>query len=140
MRGEVPVWALAAFGPASIDLMGEPIQGSDQHNRRLDEDLAHHPVVEDEVPDAELWDEPQHDSIVTDAETDQDRTDLRSEIATYIPSRSYPVTGADLVGAAEAANAPDRVLDRLRALDSDGRLADATELWDALGLGPGRRS
>jgi hypothetical protein len=120
--------------------MGEPIQGSDQHNRRLDEDLAHHPVVDDEIPDAERWDEPEHDNIVTDAETDQDRTDLRSEIATHLPSRAYPASGADLVRSAEAADASDRVLDRLRTLDPERQITGSAELWDALGLSPGRRS
>jgi hypothetical protein len=120
--------------------MGEPIQGSDQHNRRLDEDLAHHPVVDDEIPDAERWDEPEHDNVVTDAETDQDRTDLRSEIATHLPSRLYPATGADLLRAAQAADASDRVLDRLGALDADRPIANAAQLWDALDLSPGHRA
>jgi len=120
--------------------MGEPIQGSDQHSRRLDEDLAHHPLVEDEIPDAELWDEPGHDNIVGDSEADQDRTDLRAQIASYLPPRAYPATGADLAGAAEAAGAPDAVLDQLRTLDPDGQLTSAEQLWDALGLSPGHRS
>ena len=136
---DVPVGAQRPAPPPNIDAMGEPIQGSDQHNRRLDEDLAHHPRVEDEIPDAELWDKPEHDNVIGDAETDPDRTDLRAEIAAYLPSRAYPASGADLAGAAEAAGAPDQVLDRLRALDPGSRVTGAEQLWDALGLSPGRR-
>ena len=119
--------------------MGEPIQGSDQHSPRLDDELAEHPRMLDEMADAQLWDEPEHDDIVTDSEADQDRTDLRAEIGKYSSLVAFPATGADLVGIAVRSDAADAVLDRLGGLDPDQRFASPADLWDALGLSPGRR-
>jgi hypothetical protein len=119
--------------------MGEPIQGSDQHSPRLDDELAERPRVLDETPDAQLWDEPEHDDVVTDSEADQDRTDLRAEIGKYASLAKFPATGADLVGMAVRNDADDAVLDRLGGLDPDQRFESPAALWDALGLSPGHR-
>jgi glutamine synthetase adenylyltransferase len=120
-------------------VMGEPIQGSDQHSPRIDEELADHPRVLDEMTDAQLWDEPEHDDVVTDSEADQDRTDLRAEIGKYASLTTFPATAADLVGVAVRSDAADEVLDRLQDLDPDQTFAAPSDLWDALGLSPGHR-
>lgn len=119
--------------------MGEPIQGSDQHSPRVDDELADRPRVVDEMADAELWDEPEHDNVVTGSETDQDRTDLRAEIGKYTSLAAFPATGADLVGIAVRSDAADEVLDRLGGLDPDREFDSAADVWDALGLSPGHR-
>lgn len=120
--------------------MGEPFQESNQHTRRIDEDLAHHGVVDEEIADAERWDEPGHDGIVSESEADQDRTDMRSEIGGYTSLVAFPATGRSLAEAAQSAAAPDRVVERLRRLDPDAEYASAAEMWTALGLSPGTRS
>src|SRR5688572_20503458 len=117
--------------------MGEPIQGSDQHSPRLDEELARDPSTEDENTDKNLWDEPGHDGVVGDSETDRDRTDLRAEIGTYIAGVPFPASSDDLISAATDAGASARVIDRLSGLEPDVRFANTAEVWVALGLGTG---
>jgi hypothetical protein len=74
--------------------MGQAFQGGDKHNPRLDEELAGDPVAGEETPDATLWDAPGHEGIVSDAETDPDRTDLRPRIGAYVSLASFPADGA----------------------------------------------
>jgi hypothetical protein len=119
--------------------MDESIQGSDQHNRRLDDDLAREPAGEDETPDVGLWDEPGHDGVVSGFDGDPDRTDLRAEIGQYLSLATFPTQARTLITTAEQANASDAVLIRLRALEPDARFSNAQELWEALGLGSGPR-
>src|SRR5262249_15036756 len=119
--------------------MDEPIQGSDQHNRRLDDDLVREPTDEEETPDVGLWNEPGHDGVVSDFDGDPDRTDLRSEIGEDLSRATFPTHAHTLIAAAEPANASDAVVDSLRGLERDARFAGAQELWDALGLGSGPR-
>ena len=120
--------------------MGEPIQGSDQHSPRLDEELVREQPVEDETVETDLWDRPGRDGVVTESESDPDRTDLRAEIGTYVSRVRFPARGAELVAAAEAAGASDRVLSWLNDLNGAERYANAAEVWTALDLGSGRRS
>ena len=119
--------------------MGEPIQESGQHNRRLDDDLVREPGAEEETPDTGLWNEPGHDGVVSDADSDPDRADLRSEIGQYVSLVTFPTEARTLIASAEDANAPDAVLVSLRRLEPDARFTDARDLWDALGLGSGPR-
>jgi hypothetical protein len=119
--------------------MGEPVQGSDRHSARLDEEMARDPAVAEETADAELWDLPGRDGVVSDSEADPDRTDLRAAIASYVAGVSFPASGDDLTSAAESADAPPIVIERLAGLDRAARLASPSELWTALGLAPGRR-
>ena len=120
-------------------LMDESIQGSDRHNRRLDNDLVREPAGEDETPDIGVWNEPGHDGVVSDFEGDPDRTDLRSEIGQYLSLVTFPTQASTLIAAAEQANASDAVMVSLGGLERDARFTDARELWDALGLGSGPR-
>jgi hypothetical protein len=130
-------FALSANGYA--ELMSEPLQGSDRHNPRLDDDMGREPAAEDETADPRLWDSPGHDDVVTDTETDPDRTDLRSQIGKQVSLVGFPARAGTLVAAAEANDASDPVLEALEKLDPAARFADTSELWDALGLSPGRR-
>jgi hypothetical protein len=124
---------------STVSPMGEPIQGNAKHNPRLDDALAGHPDVEEETVDAEFWDQPAHDGVVTSAETDVDRRDLRSEIGTFVSTMTFPVDAQHLIAAAETRDAPDRVLERLRRLDPRTSFRTPVDLWDALDLGSGGR-
>ncbi len=119
--------------------MDESMQSSDQHNRRLDDDMVREPADEEETPDVGLWDEAGHDGVVSDFDGDPDRTDLRSEIGQYLSLTTFPTQARALIAAAERANASDAVLVSLRGLERDARFTDAQQLWDALGLGSGPR-
>jgi hypothetical protein len=94
---------------------------------------------EEETPDTELWDAPGHDGVISDAETDPDRTDLRSEIGWYVSLVAFPAATRSLIAAAEQRNASDAVLDQLRSLQPDRRFEHPGDVWEALGLSPGRR-
>jgi hypothetical protein len=86
---------------AAVGLVGESFQGSDRHNRRLDDELVRDPGDEEEAPDAELWDAPGHDGIVTDPDRDPDRVDLRSEIGKYVSLVTFPAEVRALIAMAE---------------------------------------
>ena len=70
--------------------MGLSPQSSDKHGQWLDDELARNPSDENETPDPEFWDTPGRDGIVTDAETDPDRTDLRSKLANTFRWSRFP--------------------------------------------------
>jgi hypothetical protein len=119
--------------------MGEPLERSDQYSRRVDDELARNPTGEDESADVGLWDRPGRDDVVSDAESDPDRTDLRSEIGQYVSLVTFPTEVRELVAVAERQDAPDEVLAELRRLDPRALLASTTELWAALDLSSGSR-
>ncbi|HEY2949636.1 MAG TPA: DUF2795 domain-containing protein [Micromonosporaceae bacterium] len=119
--------------------MGQSIQGGDQHNPRLDDELVHDPGADEETPDAKLWDTPGHDGVVTDAESDPDRTDLRSKIGLYVSLVAFPTDGDALVAMARTKDAPDEVLVELSRLEPGTRFTNATEVWEALGLSSDHR-
>ncbi|HEY3010358.1 MAG TPA: DUF2795 domain-containing protein [Micromonosporaceae bacterium] len=119
--------------------MGQSIQGGDQHNPRLDDELAHDPGAEEETPDTKLWDTPGHDGVVTDAETDPDRTDLRSKIGLYVSLVVFPTNGGALIAMAQRKDAPDEVLAELSRLEAGTRFSNPTEVWEALGLSSDER-
>jgi hypothetical protein len=114
--------------------MGLSPQSSDKHGHWLDDELARNPSDENETPDPELWDTPGHDGIVTDAETDPDRTDLRSKIGQYVSLVTFPAKVKDLIAMAADKDAPDEVLTELRRLDPGTTYPNTAELWAALGL------
>ena len=115
------------------------MQGGEQHSQRLDDELVRDPADVAETPVAGLWDRPGHDGVVTDAENDPDRTDLRSEIGQYVSLVTFPADVQTLIAVAESNDAPDDVLAELRKLEPGTRLANTTELWDALDLGSDHR-
>jgi Protein of unknown function (DUF2795) len=109
-------------------------QGSDRHSQWLDDALARDPGVEEETPEAQLWDMPWHDGVVEDADSDLDRVDLRSEIGRYVSLVPFPTDAKTLIAGVERMGAPDNVLEELRAIDPGERFANPAELWAALGL------
>jgi hypothetical protein len=119
--------------------MGLSPQSSDKHGQRLDDELARNPSDEEETPDPELWDSPGRDGIVSDRETDPDRTDLRARIGQYVSLVKFPAKVSTLVASAEAKDAPAEVLAELRELDSDTTYPNPAELWNALGLSADHR-
>jgi hypothetical protein len=120
--------------------MGESIQGGDQHNQRLDDDMGREPAAEEETPDPKLWDAPGHDGIVTQAETDPDRVDLRSQVGGYVSLVRFPARGRDLVAMAKSRNASDDVLAALGRLNPDERFMHTADVWVTLGLSSGHRT
>ena len=119
--------------------MGEPQERSDQYSRRVEDDLARNPADGDESADVGLWDRPGRDDVVSDTDSDPDRTDLRSEIGQYVSLVTFPAEVRELTAAAERQDAPDKVLAELRRLDPHTPLANTTALWAALGLSSGSR-
>ncbi len=115
------------------------MQGGDRHSRWLDDALVRVRSVEEETTDPRLWDAPGHDGVVTDADSDPDRAQLRSDIGQYVSLVHFPADARTLVSVAESKDAPDHVLEQLTSLDSGARFADTTELWAALGLGSSKR-
>lgn len=127
-------------GPAAtVSRMGDPIQGSDQHNRRLDEDVTRDPGDVEEEPEVSLWDRPGRDDVISGAANDPDRTDLRSEIGQYTSFVAFPAATPALITAAESRDASDEVLSALRGLDPKARFNTPEDLWSALDLGTGKR-
>ena len=120
--------------------MAESVQSGGQEPRRLADELLRDAGSEEETPDTALWDAPGHDGLITDSETDPDRTDLRSEIGRYVSLVAFPAGTRALIATAERQNASDAVLAELRSLEPDDRFEQPGDLWDALGLSPGRRS
>jgi len=114
-------------------------QSSNKHAQWLDEALVRNPGDPAETADAELWDTPGRDGIVSEDAGDPDRTDLRSAIGRHVSLVSFPARGADLLQVARDGDAPDPALDELGRLDPDEIFDNPTELWDALGLGSHRR-
>ncbi len=119
--------------------MAESPRSGERYSRRLDDELARDPGDVDETADTQLWDTPGRDGVVSDADGDPDRTDLRSAIGAYASLVQFPTTARALISAAEDGDAPDEVLRALRGLDPDDTLANMVELWDVLGLGSGHR-
>lgn len=120
--------------------MGEPMQGSAQHNPRIDDDIDREPAAVEEVTDTTLWNGPGQDGVVGPAENYADRADLRSDIGSYISLAHFPTDAEALAVVARRNSAPDNVLDELGALAPAARFANAAEVWAALGLSPGRRA
>ena len=100
--------------------MGEPIQGGDQHNPRLDDELVRDPGAEEETSDAKLWDRPGHDGIVTEADSDPDRNEVLFFNREYL-RESLPANNAqrDTANAFKIqANSPEETLKVAKAIDA----------------------
>jgi Protein of unknown function (DUF2795) len=116
------------------------MQGGDRHSRWLDDALTRvRGVEEEETTDTRLWDAPGHDGVVTEADSDPDKAQLRSDIGQYVSLVHFPADAHTLVSVAESKGAPDHVVDELASLDEGERFADTTKLWAALGLGSSKR-
>jgi hypothetical protein len=125
-------------------------RGSDKHSPRLDEELDHEtrslqqgaPVesrVEEHreqespgdgqpTPDARLT-----GGRATAASLDLDDAETRADIARFLTPSTFPADRERLVADAEGNQAPDEVLERLRALPAGRTYENVQDVWGALG-------
>jgi hypothetical protein len=125
-------------------------RGSDKHSPRLDEELDHEtrslqqggPVesrVEEHreqegpgdgqpTPDARLA-----GGRATAASLDPDDAETRADIARFLTPSAFPADRERLVADAEANQASDQVLERLRALSAGRVYENVQDVWGALG-------
>jgi len=126
-------------------------RGSDKHSARMDDALeaevsglirSGHDSREDwNSPEPSGEDQPDVDLVpngtlsggVPDGMTEQD-VERRSELASYL-GRVWPATGASLVDFATANDAPDAVLDTLRAVPQGRVFDNLQDLWSAVSGG-----
>jgi hypothetical protein len=128
-------------------------RGSDKHSPRIDEELDHDTrsiqqgapiesrVEEFREQEGPGEDQPTPEPRLTEPRLTEERTgsldlddaDARSDIARYLDPSAFPADREGLVANAEANNAPEAVLERLRALPA-GRTYDALpDVWAGLG-------
>jgi hypothetical protein len=124
-------------------------RGSDKHSARMDDALAHdveglvraghdsreewnspEPSGEDQ-PDVDLVPDGTLAGGVPDGMTEQD-VEARSELAGYLGRSVWPAVGQRLLEIAEGNEAPDHVLDRIRALPAGREYANVQDAWRAL--------
>jgi hypothetical protein len=128
-------------------------RGSDKHSPRVDEQLGAEVaglVAAGRDTHAEEWksaepsgeDQPEVDLSadgdlhggVPDGMTEAD-VEGRSRLAAYLGKGVWPATGEQLVEVAQGRNAPDAVLDQLRALPAGRVFTNVQEAWTELGGG-----
>ena len=123
-------------------------RGSDKHSPRVDEELDHETrslqqgapvesrVEEFREQEGPGEDQPTPESRLSEGRTgslDLDDAEARSDIARYLDPSTFPADRDGLVANAESNNAPEVVLERLKALPG-GRTYDALpDVWAALG-------
>jgi hypothetical protein len=128
-------------------------QRSDKHGPRQDDALKHETeglvhagrsthVEEWRDPEAPGEDQPEVDRApdatltggVPDGLTPED-VERRSELAGYLGKDAYPTERDGVLTRLEAANAPDRLVEAVRALPAGTTFDSLVELTDALGIG-----
>lgn len=128
-------------------------RGSNTHSARMDDALkgetegmmrSGHDTHAEEWKSAEPSGEDQPDvdrmpdgtlSGGTPAGLSGDDVEGRSELARFLPRGAFPAVGEMLLEAARQNEAPDRVLEQLRALPAGREYANVAEVWQALGGG-----
>jgi len=123
-------------------------RGSDKHSPRVDEELDHETrslqqgaplesrVEEFREQEGPGEDQPTPEPRLTEGRTgslDLDDAEARSDIARYLDPSAFPADRDGLVANAEANNAPDAVLERLRALPDGHTYEGMPDIWAALG-------
>ena len=120
------------------------MERSNKHGSRLDEDLKRDTRGGEQarVPDATVDDEPPRarrddvsepvGEVVYEPEVDE-----RSELARFVEPSVFPASRDEVIASAAGSFAPERVIERLKALP-DGRFGNVQEMWSALG-GPTER-
>ena len=126
-------------------------RGSDKHSPRVDEQLKHEtapithgagveshsreeyrqepPAEGEHLPNAAARpDVPMPEGLGIDPAD----AEARAELASYLGGDAFPGRTEQLVSAARAANAPQAVLDQLRALP-DSQYDNVQDVWVALG-------
>jgi hypothetical protein len=123
-------------------------RGSDKHSPRIDEELDHETrslqqgapiesrVEEFREQEGPGEDQPTPEPRLTEGRTgslDLDDAETRSDIARYLGPSAFPADREALVANAEANNAPEAVLERLRALPAGRTYEAMPDIWSALG-------
>ena len=123
-------------------------RGSDKHSPRVDEELEHETqsleqgapvesrVEEHREQEGPGDDQPTPSALLTGGRTgslDLDDAEARADIARFINPGTFPTDREGLLGSAEANNAPDAVLERLRALPGGRTYQGMPDVWAALG-------
>ena len=122
-------------------------RGSDKHSPRVDEELDHETrslqqgaPLESRVEEFREQEGPGEDQPVpqphlteaTDS-LDLDDAEARSDIARYLDPSAFPADRDGLLDNAEANNAPEVVLERLKALPAGRTYEGLPDVWAALG-------
>jgi Protein of unknown function (DUF2795) len=125
-------------------------RGSDKHSPRLDEELDHETrsiqqgsPVESRVEEHREQEGPGEDQPTPDARLsggrataaslDLDDAETRADIARFLTPSTFPADREALVADAEGNQAPEEVLERIRALPAGRAYENVQDLWGALG-------
>jgi hypothetical protein len=122
-------------------------RGSDKHSPRVDEELDHETrslqqgaPIESRVEEFREQEGPGEDQPVPQphlteatASLDLDDAEARSDIARYLDPSAFPADRDGLLDNAEANNAPEAVLERLKALPAGRTYERPPDVWAALG-------
>jgi Protein of unknown function (DUF2795) len=123
---------------------------SDKHGPRLDEELEHETrslqqgaPVESRVEEHREQEGPGEGQPTPDARLtggratagslDLDDAETRADIARFLTPSVFPADRETLVADAEGNQAPDEVLERLRALPAGRAFENVQDVWSALG-------
>ena len=128
-------------------------QRSDKHGSRVDDEMKHETeglVRSGGSTRAEEWRDPEppgEDQPEVDYAPDEtltggvpegmtsDDVERRSEIAQHLGTHAFPADVDGVLARLEEQNAPDRLLDAVRALPDGSRYENLAALTDALGIG-----
>jgi hypothetical protein len=125
-------------------------RGSDKHSPRVDEQLDHETrsltqgaPVESRVEEYREQEGPGEDQPTTDARLtggratagslDLDDAETRADIARFLTPSVFPADREALLADAEANQAPEEVLERLRALPAGRAYENVQDVWSTLG-------
>ncbi len=125
-------------------------RGSDKHSPRVDEQLDHETrsltqgaPVESRVEEYREQEGPGEDQPTPDApltggratagSLDLDDAETRADIARFLTPSVFPADREALLADAEANQAPEEVLERLRALPAGRAYENLQDVWSTLG-------
>jgi hypothetical protein len=125
-------------------------RGSDKHSPRLDEELDHETrsiqqgsPVESRVEEHREQEGPGEDQPTPDARLrggrataaslDLDDAETRADIARFLTPSTFPADRETLLADAEGNQAPEEVLERIRALPAGRAFENVQDVWGALG-------
>jgi hypothetical protein len=125
-------------------------RGSDRHSPRIDEEMDHQTrslqqgaPVESRVEEFREQEGPGDDQPTPDARLaggrataaslDLDDAEARADIARFLTPSAFPADREALLADAQGNNAPEAVLERLRALPEGRTYENVQDVWGTLG-------